>query len=364
MKRESNDFRLTKHFSKKDDPKGSDPESSDPEDDDLFDHFSLRATSGQKPLRVDKFLANLLPFTTRSRIKNASQTGSITVNGKEVKVSYKVKPGDEVKLMLPYPPPPELEAEDIPLDIPYEDDDLLIVNKPPGMVVHPSLGHRTQTLIHGLLWHFQHLPNPKKEAEFPRPGLVHRIDKDTSGILVIAKTEYAMAHISKQFFDRTTDREYISLVWGDVQEDKGTVVAHIGRHPRHRKLFYAYPDGSVGKHAVTHYEVLERFGFATLVKCKLETGRTHQIRVHLKFLGHPLFSDERYGGNTVVYGPSHKKYQQFMKNCFEILPRQALHAKSLAFDHPTSGERMSFDSPIPQDMETVIEKMRNYTQHQ
>ena len=356
MAKESNEFKLKKHFINKDDP-----DSLEPDEDDLFDHFSLKATSGQKPLRVDKFLANLLPFTTRSRIKNASQTGAISVNGKQVKVSYKVKPGDQVKLMLPYPPPPELEAEDISLEFLYEDESFLIVYKEPGVVCHPSLGHRSGTLIHGLLWHFQNLPNPKEQSEHPRPGLVHRIDKDTSGILVIAKTEYSMAHISKQFFDRTTDREYVALVWGDVKEDKGTVVAHIGRHPRHRKLYFAYPDGSVGKHATTHYEVIERFGFATLIKCKLETGRTHQIRVHMKYLGHPLFSDWRYGGDKILVGPSHKKYQQFIRNCFEILPRQALHARSLSFDHPVTGERMHFESPLPNDMVQVTEKMRNYS---
>ena len=354
MKEEKNEFKLKKHFSNKDEV--GPPE---PDEDDLFNHYSLKATSGQKPLRVDKFLSNLLPFTTRSKIKNASQTGSISINGKAVKVSYKVRPGDEVKLMLPFPPPPKLEAEDIPLSISFEDDSFLIVYKEPGMVCHPSLGHRSGTLIHALLWHFENLPLSKGPSEHPRPGLVHRIDKDTSGILVIAKTEYAMAHISKQFFDRTTDREYIALVWGDVKEDEGRIEAHIGRHPRHRQMYFAYEDGSVGKHAVTHYQVLERFGFTTLVKCKLETGRTHQIRVHMKSLGHPLFSDWRYGGDSILKGPHHKKYQQFIKNAFEILPRQALHAQSLSLDHPLTGERMHFESEVPNDMAKVIEKMRN-----
>lgn len=330
----------------------------DNEEDNLFEHYTLIATGGQKPLRVDKFLANLLPFTSRSRIKNASVTGSISVNGQSVKVSYKVKPGDEVKLMLPYPPPPELKAEEIPLDIRYEDDYLMVIHKPPGMVCHPGVGNRSGTLVHGLLWHFENLPKPKGPTEYPRPGLVHRIDRDTSGILVIAKTEFSMAHLSKQFFDRTTDREYQAIVWGNVEEDQGTVIAHVGRHPKNRKIFYAFPDGESGKRGVTHYEVLERFGVATLIKCKLETGRTHQIRVHMKYLGHTLFQDKEYDGDKILKGPNTKKYQQFIRNTFEILPRQALHARSLAFDHPISGERMQFIADLPEDMQGAIEKFR------
>ncbi|MEL6674324.1 MAG: RluA family pseudouridine synthase [Bacteroidota bacterium] len=324
----------------------------------MFQHYTLRASGGQKPLRVDKFLANLLPFTTRSRIKNASQTGSISVNGREVKISYKVKPGDEVKLLLPFPPSPKLEPEDIPLDIRYEDESMLILHKPPGMVCHPSLGHRSGTLIHGLLHYFDQLPAPAKKQEFPRPGLVHRLDKDTSGIMVIAKTEYAMAHLSKQFFDRTSEREYRAIVWGDVKEDEGTVVAHIGRHPRHRKLYYAYADGSVGKHAVTHYKVLERFGIMTLVSCKLETGRTHQIRVHMKSIGHTLFNDVMYGGEKMLRGPQTQKFKQYYKNCLELLPRQGLHAKTLSLDHPVTGERIHFDSELSEDMASLLEKLR------
>ncbi|MEO1448186.1 MAG: RluA family pseudouridine synthase [Bacteroidota bacterium] len=340
----------------------SDPESyrqrEERDEDGLFDHYTLVATQGQKPLRVDKFLSNLLPFTTRSKIKNASQTGSIVVNGQPVKVSYKVKPGDEVKIVLPYPPVPTLEAEDIPIDIRYEDPDVLVVHKDPGMVVHPALGHRTGTLVHGLLWHFEHLPQPAKPQDNPRPGLVHRLDKDTSGIMVVAKQEYAMAHLSKQFFDRTTERRYQAIVWGNVKEDEGTIVGHVGRHPRNRKIFFTYADGSVGKHAVTHYKVLERLGFLTLVECKLETGRTHQIRVHMKHLGHPLFSDKDYGGSHQVMGPKTQKFQQFVRNCFEILPRQALHAKTLGFTHPMREERMDFDSELPADMAGLLEKVR------
>jgi len=331
------------------------------EDEGLFDHYTLVASQGQKPLRVDKFLANLLPFTTRSKIKNASQTGSILVNEKPAKVSQKVKPGDVVKLMLPYPPAPTLKPENIPLDIRYEDDHMIIVHKPPGMVCHPSFGHWTGTLVHGLLWHFEQLPQPKGKAEPTRPGLVHRIDKDTSGIMVIAKKEYAMAHLSKQFYDRTTDRAYHAIVWGDVNADRGTVTANIGRSRKDRKKYHAYPpDSEIGKHAVTHYEVIERYGVLTLVKCKLETGRTHQIRVHMKHIGHPLFSDEFYGGDKIYAGPPTRKYQQFIQNCFNILPRQALHAKSLALNHPETGERMYFDSDWPDDFSGLVEKMRKW----
>ncbi len=345
---------LTKHY------RDPDEDLQEYEEDHLYDHYTLHATAGQKPLRVDIFLSNLLPFTTRSRIKNASKTGAISINDKAVKPSAKVKPLDVVKLMLPFPPSPELEAEDLPLEIHYEDESLVIVNKAAGMVCHPGLGHRTGTLIHALLWHFDNLPLPVTVQDQPRPGLVHRLDKDTSGLLVIAKEEYAMAHISKQFFDRTTEREYQAIVWGDVEADQGTIEAHIGRHPRLRKCYYAFEDGSEGKHAVTHYEVLERYGICTLVKCNLETGRTHQIRVHMKHIGHPLFNDAMYGGDRILKGPSTKNHQQFMNNCFEALPRQALHARTLGLTHPTSGERMQFTSELPADFQALLEKLRKY----
>ncbi|MEL6695749.1 MAG: RluA family pseudouridine synthase [Bacteroidota bacterium] len=347
------DQQLTKHYGNPEDRENFDEDS-------LYDHYTLRASAGQKPLRVDKFLSNLLPFTTRSKIKNASQTGSITVNGKQVKVSYKVRSNDEVKIMLPYPPSPKLTAEEMELDIRYEDDDLIVVHKPAGMVCHPSLGHRTGTLIHGLLWHFEHLPLPPTQQEHQRPGLVHRLDRDTTGLMVIAKTEFSMAHLGKQFYDRTTGRRYQALVWGDVREDEGTIVGHVGRHPSNRKIFATYTDGSVGKHAVTHYKVLERFGIATLVECRLETGRTHQIRVHMKHLGHTMFQDREYGGDRQLKGPQVKKFQQFLQNCFQLLPRQGLHAKTLAFDHPTLGERMTFDSDLPEDMQACVDKMRHW----
>lgn len=338
-------------------------EKLDDGDDNLHEHYTLVVQSRQKPLRVDKFLANLLPFTTRSRIKNASSTGSISVNDKEVKVSYKVRPGDVVKLMLPYPPVPKLEPENIPLDIRYEDESFLILHKVPNMVCHPGFGHRTGTIVHGLIYYLKNLPTAPSEHENIRPGLVHRLDRDTSGIMVIAKTEFAMAHLSKQFFDRTSDRTYQAIVWGDVEEDAGTINAHIGRHPKNRKIYFPYPDGSEGKHAVTHYKVLERFGIMTLVECKLETGRTHQIRVHMKSIGHRLVMDKEYGGDRILKGLPTKKYQQFIKNCFELMPRQALHAKTLSIDHPKTKERMHFTSELPPDMQAVVEKLRTWSKY-
>lgn len=347
---------MIKHYSK-----AGESQREDYDEDALFDHYTLTAAPNQRALRVDIFLANLLPFTTRSKIKNASKTGSITVNGKAVKVSYKVRPNDVVKVMLPFPPVPALEAEDIPLDIRYEDEDMIIVHKPPGMVVHPGLGHRTGTLVHGLLFHVNNLPKQKGQIEGnTRPGLVHRLDKDTSGIMVIAKSEYAMAHLSKQFFDRTSDRSYVALVWGDVEEEEGTVIAHVGRHTSDRKIYRAYPDGSKGKHAVTHYKVLERFGVLTLIQCKLETGRTHQIRVHMRYLGHPLFNDAAYGGDRIHKGPPTKKYQQMIRNLMDALPRQALHAKTLAVTHPASGERLAFESDLPEDMAAALAKLKRW----
>ncbi len=328
------------------------------EEDSLFEHYTLTAPAGLNPIRVDKFLSNTLPQTSRSRIKNASQTGSITVNQEAVRVSYKVKPGDVVRLMLPFPPVPTIKAEPIPLDIRYEDDSLLMVYKPASMVVHPAIGHRTGTLVQGLMWHFDQLPTGSSTTEHPRPGLVHRIDKETTGLLVIAKTEFAMAHLSKQFYDRTTDRLYHALVWGNVKEDQGRIEAHIGRNLKNRKIFQAFPGGEEGKHAATNYRVLERFGVATLVECKLETGRTHQIRVHMKHLGHPLMGDYEYGGDQILAGPSHKKYQQTMANCLALFPGQALHAKTLTLNHPVSGQRMDFDCELPAHFVEALERIR------
>ena len=330
------------------------------EDDALFEHYSITAAKGQGLLRVDKFLFNLKPFLSRTKIQKAADAGCLIVNGKPVKSSYKIKPEDKVQIMLPFPPRPKLQAEDIPIDIIYEDTELLLVNKTAMMVVHPSIGHHTGTLIHALLWHFDRLPLPLIPQEHPRPGLVHRIDKGTSGLLIIAKTEPAMVSLSKQFFDRTTGRLYHAIVWGDVKQDAGTVTGNIGRSMRFRKLFVVYEDESQGKHAVTHYRVLERFGVATLIECKLETGRTHQIRVHMKHIGHTLVGDAFYGGDKPMNVPNTQKLRQFVNNCLEIMQRQALHAKTLSFDHPKTGERMSFDSELPQDFTLLLQKLRKY----
>lgn len=333
------------------------------QDETLYEHHKFEAGPGQKPLRVDKFLMNFIENATRNKIQKAAKTGNIYVNEEQVKQNYKVKAGDVVQVMFEHPPYEFLlTPENIPLDIVYEDDTLLVVNKPAGMVVHPGHGNYSGTLINALVYHFENLPNNSSD----RPGLVHRIDKDTSGLLVIAKTEEAMAHLSKQFFDKTSEREYVALVWGNVEEDEGTVEGNIGRHPKNRlqNTVYEGDDAEKGKPAVTHYKVLERFGYVTLVSCKLETGRTHQIRVHMKHIGHTLFNDERYGGEKILKGTTFTKYKQFVDNCFKILPRQALHAKTLGFIHPKTGESMSFNSEIPEDIQACIEKWRNYAKNQ
>jgi 23S rRNA pseudouridine1911/1915/1917 synthase len=329
----------------------------------LYEHYSFVAEKGQQPLRIDKYLMNFIENATRNKIQAAAKEGSIYVNGEPVKSNYKVKPFDEIKVLFTHPPHEYLLVpEDIPIHIVYEDDDVLVVNKPAGMVVHPGHGNYSGTLINALTFHFDNLPNNSSE----RPGLVHRIDKDTSGLLVVAKTEEAMAHLSNQFAEKTSEREYIALVWGNVEHDEGTIEGNIGRHPKNRlqnTVFYD-DDADKGKAAVTHYKVLERFGYVTLVSCKLETGRTHQIRVHMKHIGHTLFNDERYGGELILKGTTFTKYKQFVDNCFKILPRQALHAKTLGFVHPKTGEFMRFTSEIPEDMQQCIEKWRNYATHQ
>lgn len=334
----------------------------------LYEHFRIVADKGQEPLRVDKFLMNRVENATRSRIQNAAEAGNIHVNGKPVKSNYRVKAGDAVSLVLPHPPREiELIPQNIPINIVYEDDDLIILNKEPGMVVHPGYGNYTGTLVNALVYHFQQLPvsktAPGKPESTQRPGLVHRIDKNTSGIMIIAKSELAMTRLAKDFFDRNIDRTYIALVWGDFKEDSGTVTGNIGRSIRDRKLMTVYPEGDQGKHAVTHFKVLERFGYVTLVECKLETGRTHQIRVHMQYIGHPLFNDDTYGGDRILKGTTFTKYKQFIENCFKIMPRHALHAKSLGITHPTTKKYMFFDSEIPTDMQQVIEKWRNYATH-
>ena len=332
------------------------------ENKDLYEHFNFVAQKGQQPLRVDKYLMNYIENATRSKIQQAAKDGNIYVNDVTVKSNYKVKPNDVVRVLFEHPPYEFLLVpEDIPLTIVYEDDALLLVNKPVGMVVHPGHGNYSGTLINALTFHFDNLPNNSSN----RPGLVHRIDKDTSGLLVVAKTEEAMTHLAKQFFDKTSEREYIALVWGDVKEDQGTIEGAIGRHPKNRlqNTVFIGDDAHKGKPAVTHYKVLERFGYVTLVSCKLETGRTHQIRVHLKHIGHTLFNDERYGGDRILKGTSFSKYKQFVENCFSILPRQALHAKTLGFVHPVTQEKMKFDSPVPDDIAQCLEKWRNYSKN-
>jgi 23S rRNA pseudouridine1911/1915/1917 synthase len=330
------------------------------QDDSLYEHYAFIADSGQQPLRVDKFLMNRIENATRNKIQQAAKAGSVHVNELAVKSNYKVKGGDKVQVLFAHPPYENLlVGEDIPLDIVYEDDALVVVNKAAGMVVHPGHGNYSGTLLNALLHHFESLPLNANE----RPGLVHRIDKDTSGLLVIAKTEQAMTHLAKQFFDKTSARSYLALVWGDVLDDKGTIEGHIGRDPKNRLLMTVFPGGEQGKEAITHYEVVERFGYTTLLRCKLETGRTHQIRAHLKSIGHTLFSDARYGGDHILKGTTFTKYKQFVDNCFKLLPRQALHAQTLGFVHPISGKSMSFEAPLPNDMLTALDKWRHYAKH-
>lgn len=327
-----------------------------------FEHYKFIADKGQNPLRVDRFLMNFVEFATRNKIQQSVKAGNVRVNDKVVKSNHKVKGGDVVTIVLDYPKETnELLPQDIPIVINYEDDDLLIVNKEAGMVVHPGFGNYDGTLVNALAFHFQNLPNMGEEE---RPGLVHRIDKNTSGILVVAKTERAMTILAKKFEDRDLNRKYIALVWGDVKEDEGTITGNIGRSLKNRKVMDVFPDGEYGKHAVSHYKVLERFGYTTLVECKLETGRTHQIRAHFKSIGHTLFNDEEYGGDAILKGTTFTKYKQFVQNCFKICPRQALHAKSLGFEHPTTKKEVFFDSDLADDMQELIEKWRKYATHQ
>jgi len=334
----------------------NDNESTDSEM--LYEHYAFTADSGQAPLRVDKFLMSRIEKVTRNKIQQAAKAGSIFVADHAVKSNYKVKGEDEVKVLFAHPPYEHLlVSEQLDLDLVYEDDALVVINKPAGMVVHPGHGNYSGTLLNGLIHHFEQLPTNSNN----RPGLVHRIDKDTSGLLVVAKTEEAMTHLAKQFFDKTSERKYIALVWGDFEEEEGTVDLYIGRSLKNRKLMVGYPDEDHGKHAITHYKVIERFGYVTLIECRLETGRTHQIRAHMKHIGHPLFNDLEYGGDSVIKGTSFTKYKQFVENCFQLLPGQALHAKSLGFIHPKSGEDLVFDSELPDYFEEVLEKWRRYT---
>jgi 23S rRNA pseudouridine1911/1915/1917 synthase len=329
-------------------------------EEELFEHYRFKVDPGQEILRIDKFLLDRLPNTSRNKIQFAAKNGNVLVNSETVKPNYRVKPKDEISIVMPYPIREiELIAEDIPIEIIYEDEYLAIVNKPSNMVVHPGYGNYTGTLVNAMVYHFDNLPY-RIQDYFGRPGLVHRLDKNTTGLMVIAKTEYALSHLAKQFSDRTTERRYYALVWGDI-ENAGTVVGNIGRSLKNRKVMAVFPEGDYGKHAVTHYKVLERFGLVTLIECKLETGRTHQIRAHLKHIGHPLFNDNEYGGDRIVRGTTHTKYKKFIDNCFDLIPGQALHAKTLGFVHPYSNESMQFDSDLAVGFEKIIQKWRNYT---
>ena len=325
----------------------------------LYEHFRVVADKGQSLLRVDKFLFDHLEHSSRNRIQKAADAGMVMANGRPVKSNYKVKPLDVITVMMDRPRySSDIEPEDIPLDIVYEDDCLMVVNKPAGLVVHPGCGNFHGTLVNAVAWHLR--DNKDYDPNSPQVGLVHRIDKDTSGLLVVAKTPDAKTSLGKQFFDKTTKRAYQALVWGVPQPAKGTVESQITRNPKDRLQMAVSFDPEVGKHAVTHYTVLERFGYTSLVECRLETGRTHQIRVHMKHLGHPLFSDERYGGNQILKGTTYSRYRQFVQNCFEICPRQALHAKTLGFVHPITRQEMFFNSELPADMQTLIQRWRDY----
>lgn len=341
-----------------------DEELDDDETSELYEHHRFVADKKQKLLRVDKFLLIHLSNTSRNRVQKAADAGFIMANGKSVKRSYKVKPDDVIQVMLDRPHfENKITPEDIPLDIVYEDDDLMVVNKPAGLVVHPGFGNWHGTLLNAIAWHLKDMP--QYDINDPEIGLVHRIDKDTSGLLVIAKTAAAKTHLGLQFFNKTTKREYNALVWGNFTEDKGRIEGNIGRDPKDRMRMAVFPpDSEIGKHAVTHYFVLERFGYTSLVKCVLETGRTHQIRAHMKHIGHPLFSDERYGGDQILKGQPTAKYKQYIENCFKLCPRQVLHAKTLGFIHPKTGEEMMFNSELPDDITNLLNKWRNFAKEQ
>ncbi len=353
-----------------------------PEDEnqELFEHHKFTVDKGQHPLRIDKFLSDKIN-TSRNKIQNAAAAGSILVNGKAVKSNFSIKPLDNITIVLPYPKrETQILPEKIPLNIVHEDADLVVVNKSSEMVVHPGHGNFSGTLLNALLFHTltlqslknevqkveknsNQIPSDEERPDAPPLYLVHRIDKNTTGLLVIAKKEVAMIFLAKQFFEKTIERKYVALVWGDIKTEKGTITGHIGRSTKDRKVMQVFPEGDMGKPAVTHYNVIERFGYVTLVECKLETGRTHQIRAHFKHIGHPLFNDEKYGGNAILKGTVFTSYKRFVENCFVELPRQALHAKSLGFIHPTTKKKIFFDSDLPSDMKTVIERWRNYAVH-
>ncbi len=330
----------------------------------LFEVHNILCAKGQEPLRIDKFLMHRIEGATRNKIQQAIEAERVLVNGQPVKSNYKVRALDQIVIYQDHSPElSEIIPEDIPINIVYEDEDLLIIDKPAGMVVHPGSGNPSGTLANAIAFYLKKQNPDLSEEDLNRFGLVHRIDKNTSGLLVLAKTPKAMTHLAKQFFDHTVHRRYLALVWGDFDEEEGTVVAHVGRHQRFRKLFTAYPDGDHGKDAITHYKVIEKFNYVTLIECRLETGRTHQIRVHMQYIGHPLFNDETYGGDRIVKGTVFSKYRQFVDNCFALCPRHALHAWQLGFIHPATGKQMFFESALPEDMEAVIGKWRGYSTH-
>ena len=333
------------------------------EEDELafYEHHRIVVDKGQCPVRIDKFLTERIANATRNKVQQTIDSGGVQVNGHSVKSNYRIKGLDDIRVLLGKPPrDTEVISENIPLDIVFEDNDLLVVNKPPGMVVHPGHGNWSGTLVNGLVFHFENLPEMK--GNVGRPGLVHRIDKDTSGLLVIAKTEETMAPLAAQFFHHTIQRTYLALIWGEAELDEGTIVGNVGRSAKDRKVMDVFPDGSQGKHAVTHWKVVKRLRYVSLVQCTLETGRTHQIRAHFKFLGHPLFNDAMYGGDKIRKGTQFAKYKSFISNCFEAMPRQALHAKSLGFVHPITKENLYFEAPLPADFSTVLAKWDHYVQ--
>ncbi|MEO6455249.1 MAG: RluA family pseudouridine synthase [Ginsengibacter sp.] len=332
------------------------------EGDELFERLTIIIDNGQEPYRIDKFLMNRIEGATRNKIQQAIEAERVLINDKPVKSNYKIKARDKIVVYQSYAPEiSEIIPENIPLNIVFEDEDILLINKPAGMVVHPGSGNRTGTLVNGVAWHLQKQNPGMSENDLSRFGLVHRIDKNTTGLLVMAKNPKAMTNLAKQFFDHTVHRRYVALVWGDFEKNEGTIIANVGRHQRFRKLFTAYPDGEYGKEAITHYKVLERFNYVTLIECRLETGRTHQIRVHMQYTGHPLFNDDTYDGNRIVKGTVFTKYKQFVDNCFIICPRHALHAQQLGFIHPATGMQVNFESELPEDMKKVIEKWRKYS---
>jgi 23S rRNA pseudouridine1911/1915/1917 synthase len=329
--------------------------------DELYERLTIKVDRGQEPLRIDKFLMARMEGATRNKIQQAIEAGMVTVNGNSVKTNYKIKPADEIIFFSEtHPDTTDIIPEPMEIDFVYEDDSVMVINKPAGLVVHPGSGNYTGTLVNGVAYHLLKQNPDLTEFNLPRFGLVHRIDKNTSGLLLMAKNQKALNHLAKQFFNHTIERRYIALVWGDVEQDEGTIVAHVGRNPRYRKQFEAFPDGEHGKHAITHYKVLERFHYVTLVQCELETGRTHQIRVHMKHIGHTLFGDDHYGGDRILKGTVYAKYKQFVENCLAICPRQALHAQTLGFKHPVTGKDMLFEQPLPEDMAAVIDKWRRY----